>query len=132
MADQASLDWPGYFRGLHAHEARALATWLGAQGLQLGEFMELVDRAYARRHERWRGRQDAFIHLVGTPVARRYALRKRHFARLVALLEAAMLSGAMSGEVAPHELDLPVADLTEVRPTEELLAALERVSNSRS
>jgi hypothetical protein len=131
MADQVSLDWPGYIRGLPAHEARALAAWLGAQGLQLGEFMELVDRAYARRHEHWRGRPDAFIRLVGTPVARRYALRKRRFARLVALLEAAMLSGAMPGEVAPYELDLPVAYLTSVRPMEELLAALERVSHSR-
>ncbi len=131
MAEQVELDWPGYFRALPEVDARALATWLGAQGLQVGEFMEVVDRAYATWPEGWRGRPDAFTGLVGRHTARRYAVRKRHFARLVAMLEEAMASGALPGEVAPHELDLPVKIQTERTSVEELLAALERVTHSR-
>ncbi len=128
MANQVGLDWPGYLRNLGGDDARALATWLGAQGLQVGEFMEVVDRAYATWPERRRWRPDAFISRVGRYAAASYAFRKRHFARLVAMLEEAMASGALPGEVAPQELDLPVKIHTEGRSVDELLAALERVS----
>ena len=131
MADQVGLDWPNYFRTLPEGDARALASWLGAQRLQVGEFMEVVDRAYAAWPRPWSGQRDAFIDLVGTQAAARYAFRKRHFARLVAMLEAAMISGALPGEVAPQELDLPVADQIAPRPVEELLSAVERVSHGR-
>ncbi len=131
MAEQVELDWPGYFRALPEVDARALATWLGAHGLQVGEFMEVVDRSYAAWPEQWLGRPDAFISLVGKHTAMSYALRKRHFARLVAMLEEAMASGALPGEVAPQELDLPVKIQTERRSVEELLAAVERVTHSR-
>ena len=130
MADQPGLDWPGYIRSLREGDARALASWLGAQGLQVGEFMEVVDSAYAAWPRPWSGQPDAFIDLVGTQAAARYAFRKRHFARLVAMLEEAMASGALPGEVAPQELDLPVKIQTEPRPVAELLAALDRVTHS--
>ncbi len=129
MADLVGLDWPGYFRSLPKDDVRALATWLGAQGLQVGEFMEVVDRVYATAQRRWRGRTEVFVSVVGRPTARSYAQRKRHFGRLMAMLEAAMVSGALPGDVAPQELDLPVAIQTEPRPVDELLAALERVSH---
>jgi len=126
------IDWPRYFRALPDDDVRALATWLGAQGLQVGEFMEVVDRVYATAPRRWRGRTEVFVSVVGRPTARSYAQRKRHFGRLMAMLEAAMVSGALPGDVAPQELDLPVAIQTEPRPVDELLAALERVSHGRA
>ena len=132
MADLAGLDWPGYFRTLPEDEVRALATWLGAQGLQVGEFMEVVDRVYASAPRRWRVQADVFVRVVGRPTAGSYAQRKRHFGRLMAMLEAAMVSGALPGDVAPQELDLPVAIEIELRPVDELLATLERVSHGRA
>jgi hypothetical protein len=125
MADQVGLDWPGYFRALREDDARALATWLGSQGLRVGEYIEVVDHAYARWPER---QPDVFIRLVGRRAASSYAVRKRHFARLVAMLEEAMASGALPGEVAPQELDLPVSIQTERPRVDELLAALDRVT----
>jgi hypothetical protein len=122
------FDWPGYFRALPEDEARDLATWLGAQGLQVGEFIEVVDRAYAGWPERWRRRPDLFMRLVGLRTASSYAIRKRHFARLVAMLEEAMASGALPGEVAPRELDLPVRIQLERHSVDELLLALGRVT----
>jgi hypothetical protein len=130
MAEQVGLDWPGYFRTLPAGDAREFATWLYAQGLQLGEFMDVVDRAYATWPRPWRAGQDAFIALAGRQTATSYAFRKRYFARLVALLEEAMATGALPGEVAPQELDLPVRMQTQPRSVDELLAALERVSHA--
>jgi len=50
----------------------------------------------------------------------------------MAMVEAAMVSGALPGDVAPQELDLPVAIQIEPRPVDELLAALERVSHGRA
>jgi hypothetical protein len=41
VADLLGLDWPRYFRTLPEDEVRALATCLGTQGLQVGEFMEV-------------------------------------------------------------------------------------------
>ena len=132
MADLVGIDWPRYVRTLPDDDVRALATWLGAQGLQVGEFMEVVDRVYATAPWRWRGRTDVFVCMVGRPTAMSYAQRKRHFGRLMAMLEAAMVSGALPGDVAPQELDLPVAIQIEPRPVDELLAALERVSHGRA
>jgi hypothetical protein len=131
MAHMVGLDWPGYIRTLPEDEVRALANWLGAQGLQLGEFMEVVDRMYASAPRRWHGRTVAFVSVVGKPAAGSYGLRKRHFSRLMGMLEAAMASGALPGEVAPQELDLPVMIQHEPRPVEELLAMLERISHDR-
>jgi hypothetical protein len=128
MAEQTGLDWPGYLGSLPEDDACALAAWLSAQGLHVGEFMEVVDRAYATWPEPVRGHLDAFMHVVGRPCVTSYAFRKRHFARLVAMLEEAMASGALPGEVAPHELDLPVKLPTEGRSVEELLACLEHVA----
>jgi hypothetical protein len=93
--------------------------------------MEIVDRAYVVGRLQWRGRPDAFIRLVGRHAAARYAFRKRHYARLVALLDEAMASGALPGEVAPQELDLPVKILIERRSVDELLAAVGHVTASR-
>jgi hypothetical protein len=89
-----------------------------AQGLQLGEFMEVVDRVYATVPRRWRRRMEVFVSVVGRPTARSYAPRKRHFGRLMAMLEAVMLSGALTGDVAPQQLDLPVAIHTDARPVD--------------
>jgi hypothetical protein len=126
MADLVGLDWPRYFRTLPENDVRALATWLGAQGLRVGEFMEVVDRVYATAPRRSRGHTDIFVSVVGRPTARSYAQRKRHFGRLMAMLEAAIVSGALPGDVAPQELDRPVVIQTEPRPVDELLAALEQ------
>jgi hypothetical protein len=130
MADLVGLDWTAYFRARSAEEIRTLATWLEAQGLQVGEFLDVVDREYATAPRPWRDRTEAFVRLIGRPAAQRYAQRKRHFGRLMALLEAAMLSGALPGDVAPEELDLPVVIPIRPRPIHELLDALERVSHT--
>jgi hypothetical protein len=130
-ADPVGIDWPCYFGALPEDDARAFARWLSAKGLQVGEFMEVVDRAYSTWPTRWRGRPEAFIGLVGKHAATSYAFRKRRFAKLVAILDEAMASGALPGEIAPEELDLPVKRHTERRSVEELLAAVERVTHSR-
>ena len=131
MADQVGLDWPRYFRTMPDGNAREFASWLHAQGLQVGEFIEVVDHAYARWAQQWWRTPDAFIDLVGRRTATSYAVRKRYFARLVALLEEAMATGALPGEVAPQELDLPVKIQNQPRSVDELLAALERISHAR-
>jgi hypothetical protein len=125
------LDWPGYFRGLKATDARALAAWLAAQGLQVGEFMEVVDHVYAIWGRHWPAQPDAFIGLVGTQTATSYASRKRQFSRLAAMLEEAMATGALPGEVAPQELDLPVKLWIEPRSEAELLESFDRLGQGR-
>ncbi len=114
MDDVEGLDWVGYFRGLSADEVRELAAWLAAEFLEVGEFMEIVDRGYAQASEEWRGRSRAFAAQCGRPVAKGYARRKRRFAELMAALEEARMSGALPGDVAPQELQpirLPWAEL---------------------
>jgi hypothetical protein len=104
MADVAGVDWPGYFRSLPAGEARALAAWLAAEGLAVGEFMEVVDRAYATAPEAWRGRSRPFVARRGRVAAAAYARRKRQCAGLLAALDEALISGALPGDVASREL----------------------------
>jgi hypothetical protein len=126
MAGLACFDWPRYLSGLADGEARALATWLAAEGLDLGEFMDVVDRAYATAPARWRARPRPFLARLGRPAVEAYARRKRRFAHLLATLEEALVAGALPGEVAPEELRLPVSPHTEHRRAADHLAALER------
>ena len=128
MADLVGLDWSRYFRGLPTADARALAGWLSSRGLRLGEFMEIVDRAYATSGYRWRGRSDAFVSLVGTPMAERYAHRKHRVSMLVALREEALASGAFPREVAASDLDFGWHLQIESQSESELLARFERLS----
>jgi hypothetical protein len=130
MPDLVGLNWGGYFRTLQDDDLRALATWLAAQRLQVGEFMEVVDLAYAKAPARWQGKTHAFVKVIGRPAASSYARRKRHFGKLMLMLEAAMMSGALPGEVSPEELDLPVPIQAEPLPVAELVSALERVSHA--
>jgi hypothetical protein len=131
MADLGGLDWPGVFRSLRNDDVRTLAFWLADLELQVGEFMEVVDRAYAGAPEPWRGQPQAFMLQIGQPAAQCYALRKRRYAHLMALLEEALASGALAGEVAPRELEFPVAPRPKPRPAEELAGALERAKRGQ-
>ncbi len=132
MADVAGFDWPGYFRGLQDDEARVLARWLAAEGLGLGEFMEIVDQAYAAAPDQWHGRSQPFMAHWGGPAAKAYARRKRRFAGLIATLEEALVSGALPGDVAPQELQLSASPWTKQRQAEELLSALERARRGQA
>jgi len=125
MADLRGVDWPIYFRGLQEDEARALAVWLAAEGLAVGEFMEIVDRAYAAAPDQVPWRSHQFPSRFGRPVAKAYALRKRQCAGLTAALEEVLISGAFPGDVALQELDLSASPWTTQRPAEDLLRALE-------
>ena len=127
MANLAGIDWSKYFRGLQDEEARALADWLTGENLGVGEFMEIVDRAYATAPDYWHGRLQPFVAHVGRPAAEGYARRKRQGTRLLAMLEQALMSGALLGEVAPEELDLSVVPRIEQRHVERVLGALERL-----
>jgi hypothetical protein len=89
--------------------------------------MEIVDRAYAAAWDDWHGRLQPFMAQVGRPAAEGYARRKRQGTRLLAMLEQALMSGALPGEVAPQELELPVLPRLEQRQAEEVLGALERL-----
>jgi hypothetical protein len=126
MAGLACFDWPRYLSGLADAEARALATWLAAEGLALSEFMDVVDRAYAAAPAPQRVRPRPFLARWGRPAAAAYARRKRRFAALLAALDEALVSGALPGEVAPEELRLPVPPQVKERRTGELLAALQQ------
>lgn len=124
MNDLVGLDWVGYLHSLSDAQMRELAVWLASELLRVGEFMEIVDRAYAQSPEQWRGRAPAFVAQAGRPVARGYARRKRRFAELMAALEEANMRGALPGDVAPHELHLPQVPWTEPQTVEELLGVL--------
>src|SRR6266536_5454397 len=125
MADLTDLNWPGYVRSLQDDELRALATWLAAKGLGVGEFMEVVDRAYAVATAQWRWQSQHYVAQCGRRAANVYARRKRRFARLMATLEDALISGALPGEVAPQELQPSALPWTKRRQPDELVAALE-------
>jgi hypothetical protein len=133
MAELAGFDWPGYVGSLQDAEARALACWLAKEGLRMGEFVEIIDRAYAAAPASWQGRWQHFMLRVGRPAAEGYACRKHGFIRLMALLEQALMSGALPGEVAPQELDLAVLPRPEQPQVqvEELLGALARLRRGR-
>ncbi len=104
MVEFTSFDWDGYIRGLEGSEALELGRWLLDEGLGVGEFIEIVDRAYAAAPERWRRRPRRFMAHVGRPAAMAYARRKRWYAGLIAAYEDALASGALPGDVAPLEL----------------------------
>jgi hypothetical protein len=125
MAGVAGFDWPGYFRSLDDDEARALARWLAAESLGVGEFTEVVDRAYAAAPDQWQGQPRPFVAQFGRPAAQAYARRKRGFAGLAAL-EEALMSGALPGDVAPLELQTRASSYTRQRQADKLLSALER------
>jgi len=126
VADPRGLDWPGYLCSLDEEGGRALAIWLAAEGLQVGEFMEVVDRAYAAAPTAWQSQSRPFITEMGRPTAEAYARCKHRFAGLVAALEEALLSGAMAGDVSPQELrPLPTPPM-HTRPVALVSATLER------
>jgi hypothetical protein len=127
MGDLAGVDWPGYLCSLQDDDVRALAIWLAAEGLDVGELMDVVDGAYAQAPAHWRGQSQRYVAQVGRLAATAYALRKRRFAALMATLEEALISGALPGDVAPQELLLPTRPWTKRRQPGELIAALEHI-----
>jgi hypothetical protein len=104
MGASAGFNWSEYIHTLDEHAAVDLATWIAITGLEAGEFMEVVDRAYAVAPAHWQCQPEAFLLGIGRPAAEAYARRKREFARLLVLVEAARISGALPGDVAPQEL----------------------------
>lgn len=132
MLTGAGIDWPAYARGLDQADRRDLARWLAAQDLGHGEFMEIVDRAYARTSGRKLARPRRFVVWVGRPAAEVYARRKRMFARRMAALEEALISGALPGEVAAQELEPAATWRTHRRARGGLLAALRRARRGQA
>jgi hypothetical protein len=104
MAAVLGVDWPGYFRGLRESDARTLSAWLAAEGLAVGEFMEIVDRAFAAAPDAWHGRSRPFVARFGRAAAAAYARRKRQCPGYLAALEEALISGARPADVAAREL----------------------------
>jgi hypothetical protein len=125
MNNSVGLDWVGYFRSLSDEEMRALAVWLAAERLEVGEFMEVVDRVYARTSNEWRGQASVFVDWFGRPDASEYARRKWRFAELMAALEEARMSGALAGDVALEELKPRQPFWGEASSAEKALGALE-------
>jgi hypothetical protein len=127
MDELVGLNWVRHLRCLSDDEIRELAAWLVAELLQVGEFMEIVDRAYARAPGEWRRLAPPFVARIGRPVAAAYARRKLRFGELVAALEDARASGALPGEVDPRELQsVPSPWMAWRRDAKDLLAAVKR------
>ncbi|HEU0028131.1 MAG TPA: hypothetical protein VFQ25_13540 [Ktedonobacterales bacterium] len=124
MNGSAGLDWVGFFHSLSDDEVLDLAAWLTAEGLEVGEFMEVVDRAYARTLEEWRGQSPVFMAWFGRPAAMRYARRKRRFSELMTAQEEARMSGALPGDVALDELKPLQPPWTTSPSAEKVLGAL--------
>jgi hypothetical protein len=125
MADLTGVDWTNYLRALRADEVRLLATFLAVEGVQLGEFMEVVDHAFAGTPGACRARQRSFVTRIGQPLVQNYARRKRRYAGLASAFEQARISGAFPGDVAPHELR-PLAIASRTRSVADLVAIIER------
>ncbi len=125
MNNLTGLDWSDYFHGLSDDETRELAVWLATERLAVGEFMEIVDRVYARSPVEWRGQSPVFVSWFGRPGASEYARRKRRFAELVSALEEAHMTGALPGDVVPDELELFPPLWTEAPSIAEVLEELE-------
>jgi hypothetical protein len=104
MDSSVGLDWVGYFHSLSDGEMLGLAAWLAAERLEVGEFMEVVDRAYAQASDARRCQSPVFMAWFGRPAAMRYARRKRRFSGLMAAQEEARMTGALPGDVALDEL----------------------------
>jgi hypothetical protein len=128
MANTASLNWPRYFRTLSADEIFVLAVWLDRNGLKVGEFMEVVDRAHAVAPERWSGQPRRSLAELVRASAGTYADRKRRFAALMTAFEDALSSGAFPGDVAPQELRPSPPGEAGHRQTAALVGALERAA----
>lgn len=126
MDNVVGMDWGDYFHRLSDDEIRELATWLAAECLEVWEFMDIVDRAYAQASDDWHERPPAFVASRGRPAVEGYARRKRRFAELTTALDEACLCGALPGDVAPEDLRPLRSPKTEPRPVEDLLSALER------
>jgi hypothetical protein len=132
MANNEGLDWPDYWRSLDKDGARALARWLAAEELQVGEFMEVVDRVYVATPEARRGRSRYFVTQTGRPNAEVYARRKQQFVGLMAAFQEALLSGALPGDVAPLQLRPTQTPLRQTRPAANLVVAIERARRTES
>jgi hypothetical protein len=124
--DWIGIDWVDYFHHLSDDEIRELAAWLAAEFLGVGEFTDIVDRVYVWALDDWRGREPAFVTLCKRSVVEAYAGRKRRFTELMAALEDAQMSGALSGDVVPQELQPLRPPWSGTRTAEQLLGALER------
>jgi hypothetical protein len=127
MDGEIGIDWVDYFHQLTENEIRELAAWLAAEFLGVGEFTDLVDRMYVRGLDDWRGRAPSFVASCKCSVVEDYAGRKRHFAEWMAALDDAQMCGALSGDVAPDELQPRQPPWSAPRTAEQLLGALERV-----
>ncbi len=125
MNSAEGLDWVGYFQSLSDGETLELAAWLAAERLDLGEFMEVVDRMYAGIPDEWRCQSPVFMAWFGCPGAMRYARRKRRFSELMAAQEEARMSGALPGDAAPDELRPLQPRWTKTLSPEKVLGALE-------
>lgn len=130
MNSLVGFDWIGYFHSLSDDEMRHLANWLVAERLHLGEFMEVVDRVYARASDEWRGQPSVFVVWHGRAGAEDYARRKRRFAELIAALDEARMTGALPGDVAPDELGLSPPCRAEAPSIREVLGALQFARHS--
>jgi hypothetical protein len=135
MDNMVGFDWVDYFHCLSQDAIHELAAWLAAQQLEVWEFTDIVDRAYAQLPGGPDRGSAEFVARVGRPAAEAYAGRKRLFTRLMATLialEDARMSGALPGEVALGELQPRPTPSTRLRSEDELLGALERArSGSR-
>lgn len=129
MNSLIGFDWISYFQSLSDVEMRNLATWLVAECLHVGEFMEVVDRVYARTADKWREQPAVFVVWHGLPGAEDYAHRKQRFAKLIAALDEASMSGALPGDVAPNELELSQPHPAAAPSIGEVLGALEYARN---
>jgi hypothetical protein len=131
MANTASLSWPRYFRSQSADEVLALAVWLDRNGLKVGEFMEVVDRAHAVAPERWSGQPQRSLAELVRASAATYAERKRRFAAFMTAFEDALSSGAFPGDVALQELRPSPPGEAEHRQMAALVGALERAARGQ-
>lgn len=102
------VSWRRFFRRLSARDQRSLERALAECGLLVGEYMELVERAYLEAYvlrEASLGRErtdlDVAAHAMAARVIGGYVRRKRLFLLLVASREGpacAKLSGALPRE----------------------------------
>jgi hypothetical protein len=132
MANNEGLDWPDFWQSLDEDGAGALARWLAAEELRVGEFMEVVDRAFVDAPETWRRRSRDFVTQIGRPSAEVYARRKHQFIGLMVAFQDALLCGALPGDVAPHQLRPTLTPPRQIRPAANLLAAIQRVRRTGS
>ncbi len=127
MDTSMGIDWCDYFHCLSDDQMRELATWLAAEFLKVGEFTDIVDRVYAQAPDEWRGRSPAFVASYGKPIMERYARRRLGFTEIMAAVEDAKMSGALSGDFASQDLQPLRLPRPEPRSVEDTLSVLERM-----